>query len=106
MRYPLSKLKPGQAARIILLFEHKSSPCSADSDPGSDSASIRCRLLDLGFEPGTEVVCLLKKHGDELSAFLVKGAVIALRREDADLVLAEEIDAMDKNCTEKKETEL
>lgn len=102
MRYPLSKLKPGQAARIILLFEHKSSPCSADSD----SASIRCRLLDLGFEPGTEVVCLLKKHGDELSAFLVKGAVIALRREDADLVLAEEIDAMEENCTEKREAEL
>lgn len=98
MLYPLSKLKIGQTARIILLFEHKSpsvpysgtTPCSSAPEI-SCPASIQNRLLDLGFEPGTAVTCLLKKCGDELSAFLIKGAVIALRREDADLVLVEDI---------------
>lgn len=68
-------MKVGQTAEIRWLADHK---------------SITKRLFDLGFEPGTRVGCILKKHGDEISAFWVKGAVIALRREDADLVLVEE----------------
>ena len=77
MLYPLSKMKIGQTAEICWL---------------SDNRSITGRLLDLGFEPGTKVTCMLKKHGDQLSAFLVKGAVIALRREDADLVFIKEME--------------
>lgn len=75
MLYPLSKMTIGQTAEISWL---------------SDNKSITGRLLDLGFEPGARVTCVLKKCGDELSAFLVKGAVIALRREDADLVFIQE----------------
>lgn len=71
MLYPLSKMTIGQTAEISWL---------------SDNKFITGRLLDLGFEPGTRVTCVLKKCGDELSAFLIKGAVIALRREDADIV--------------------
>ena len=58
----------------------------------ADNRSITGRLLDLGFEPGTKVTCMLKKRGGQLSAFLVKGAVIALRREDADLVFIKEME--------------
>lgn len=91
MRYPLSKMKIGQTARIVWL--------SDDSPPFS---SVRCRLLDLGFEPGSIITCLLKKHGDELSAFLVKGAVIALRREIAEQVIVEEFTEVSKTEPKKK----
>lgn len=53
----------------------------------SDQKSISKRLADLGFEPGAPVTCVLRKVNGELSAFLIRGAVIALRREDAELVL-------------------
>ena len=82
MLSPLSSLHPGQAASIVRVF---------DNMPSSfDSASIGRRLQDLGFEPGAGVVCVLEKGKNGISAFLIKGAVIALRKEDADLILVEE----------------
>ncbi|WP_366925808.1 FeoA family protein [uncultured Clostridium sp.] len=85
MLYPLSKMSIGQTAVICWL---------------SDNKSITGRLLDLGFEPGTSVTCILRKCDGELSAFLIKGAVIALRREDADLIFIKE------NETETEEPHL
>ena len=41
------------------------------------------RLLDLGFTEGTRVQCLYAAPSGEPRAYLVRGAVIALRREDA-----------------------
>ena len=49
--------------------------------PGGDAMSRR--LLDIGFTPGTSVTCLYKAPGGDPRAYLVRGAVIALRREDA-----------------------
>ena len=40
-------------------------------------------LKELGFIRGTRVTCLLKSFAGDPTAYLVKGAVIALRREDA-----------------------
>lgn len=77
--YPLSKLNIDQSAEIFWLSDHK---------------PVSMRLLDLGFEPGTRVTCVLKRGKDELSAFLVKGTVIALRREDAEIVLVSEPSGM------------
>ncbi|NUM72429.1 MAG: metal-dependent transcriptional regulator [Ignavibacteriaceae bacterium] len=39
----------------------------------------RRRLLDLGFVPGTEISCLMKSPSGEPTAYIVKGATIALR---------------------------
>lgn len=78
MLFPLSKMSPGQTAVISWV---------------SDNTSISKRLMDLGFEPEASVSCILKKKNGELSAFLIRGAVIALRREDAELVLVEEKEA-------------
>jgi len=64
-------MKIGQTAEICWLADHK---------------AITKRLLDLGFEPGARVGCVLTKHGGEISAYWIKGAVIALRREDAELM--------------------
>ena len=41
------------------------------------------RLLDIGFTEGTRVQCLYAAPSGEPRAYLVRGAVIALRREDA-----------------------
>ena len=49
----------------------------------------RRRLLDLGFVPGTEVETCLSSPLGNPRAYLVKGASIALRKEQADLVLIE-----------------
>ncbi len=55
--------------------------------PG-DGAMNR-RLLDVGFTPGAAVTCLFQAPGGDPRAYLVRGAVIALRREDARAVQVE-----------------
>ena len=61
----LKDLKRGQRARVRAL----------DSTGG-----IRRRLLDI---EGTEVECLGKSPAGDPTAFLIRGAVIALRAEDS-----------------------
>lgn len=43
----------------------------------------RRRLLDLGFTPGAVVTCLFSAPSGDPRAYMVRGSVIALRREDA-----------------------
>jgi DtxR family Mn-dependent transcriptional regulator len=47
----------------------------------------RRRLLDLGFVPGTEVAAVMKSPSGDPTGYRVRGAVIALRRDQADLIL-------------------
>ena len=44
------------------------------------------RLMDIGFTEGTEVKCVLAAPSGEPKAYLATGSVIALRREDAQLI--------------------
>lgn len=44
---------------------------------------MRRRLMDLGFVPGTKVECLRRSPAGDPTAYLIRGTVIALRREDA-----------------------
>lgn len=53
------------------------------------SGSMRRRLLDIGLVEGTEVECLGRSPGGDPSAYLIRGAVIAVRAEDARKVLIE-----------------
>ncbi len=69
---PLSSLKPGDLARVIRL-----------AVDGAD----RGRLLDLGFTPGSEVECLFSSPMGDPIAYRVRGAAVALRREQSDKVL-------------------
>jgi ferrous iron transport protein A len=48
---------------------------------------IRRRLLDIGLIEGTEVECLQKSPAGDPVAYLIRGAVIALRSEDSCKVL-------------------
>lgn len=47
------------------------------------TSKIRRRLLDLGLIAGTKVKCLQKSPAGDPAAYLIRGAVIALRCEDS-----------------------
>lgn len=53
--------------------------------------SIRRRLRDIGFVEGAKVECIMKSPLGDPVAYLIKGAVIALRREDAASITVEEV---------------
>lgn len=44
---------------------------------------IRRRLLDMGLIEGTEIECVLKNPKGDPCAYLIRGATVALRCEDA-----------------------
>lgn len=75
-RETLAGLKAGARARVLALAPTVHGP-------------QRRRLLDLGFVPGTEVVAEFKSAMGEPMAFRVRGALIALRSEQAAAVLVE-----------------
>lgn len=52
-------------------------------DSVSARDETRRRLLELGFTPGTLVDCLMRAPSGDPTAYRVRSAVIALRREDA-----------------------
>lgn len=45
--------------------------------------SMRRRLLDIGLIPGTRVTCMGRSPAGDPCAYLIRGAVIALRSSDA-----------------------
>ena len=53
----------------------------------SSNGTIRRRLQDIGFIPGTKVVCIQSSPLGDPVAYLIRGAVIALRHEDASCIL-------------------
>lgn len=48
---------------------------------------LRRRLMDIGFVEGTKVECVRISPFKDPKAYLVRGAVIALRKEDAKTIL-------------------
>jgi len=52
--------------------------------------SMRRRLLDLGLIAGTPVECVGQSPGGDPRAYLIRGAVIAIRRADGRGILLEE----------------
>ena len=51
------------------------------------TGAMRRRLLDMGLIPGARVECLQKSPSGDPVAYLIRGAVIALRREDSSRIL-------------------
>ena len=82
-RHCLSSLKIGQAGQV------------ADLSPACRGLERR-RLLDLGLVPGTVVKAELRSMGDDPTAYRIRGALIALRRQQADLILIKPINAIDE----------
>ena len=51
------------------------------------TGAMRRRMLDIGLAPGTEVECLGRSPAGDPSAYLIRGAVIAIRASDGRDVL-------------------
>lgn len=73
---PLSNLSLGDKCRVNSLIAH---------------GAIRRRFLDLGLIEGTEVIALEQSPSGDPIAYFIRGAVIALRSEDASQILVEKI---------------
>lgn len=69
---PLSAIQEGQQATVETLLA---------------TDSMRRRLLDIGLVAGTKVTCLQKSPAGDPVAYLIRGAVIAIRSEDAERIL-------------------
>ncbi len=74
--YPLNYLPLGKKARVRNLIS---------------DGSTRRRMLDLGIIFDTEVEALQKSPSGDPIAYSIRGAVIALRSEEASQILVEEI---------------
>jgi len=55
------------------------------------SGGIKRRLLDIGLTPGTMVESVLCNPGGNLIAYMIRGALIAIRDDDAKNVLVREL---------------
>lgn len=73
----LSALKPGEIGRVKQLGK---------------AGDIRRRLLDIGLIEHTKVECVGKSPGGDPSAYLIRGAVIAIRSEDGRHIIVETIE--------------
>ncbi len=51
------------------------------------SGAMRRRMIDLGIVEGTKIECVGRSPSGDPSAYLVRGAVIAIRKRDAKDVL-------------------
>lgn len=68
----MNDLVPGQRAKVLRL---------------DMAGGMRRRLLDLGLVEDTAVECLGRSPGGDPAAYLIRGAVIALRDSDSQGVL-------------------
>ena len=64
----LDKLRSGERGRVTELLSE---------------GSMRRRMIDLGVVEGTEIECVGKSPSGDPSAYLIRGAVIAIRAKDA-----------------------
>ena len=68
---PLSELKIGESAQVAMISQRS-------------RGLERRRLMDLGILPGTTIVAEMKSPSGDPTAYKVRGATIALRREQAE----------------------
>lgn len=71
---PLNRVPEGRVARVIDLFT---------------TGNMRRRLQDIGLIEGTDVECLQKSPAGDPVAYLIRGAVVALRSEDSSQILVD-----------------
>lgn len=54
--------------------------------------SIRRRFLDIGLTPGCKVTCVLMSPSKNPNAYLIRGAIIAIRKEDAKSIIIKKVE--------------
>ncbi len=75
----LSSLEAGEKAKVRTLYT---------------KGSMRRRLLDIGLIDDTKVECVQKSPSGDPKAYLIRGAVIALRNSDARNIIIERTEGM------------
>lgn len=60
--------------------------CRAVVSGMSSSGSMRRRLMDIGLTENTTVECVGRSAAGDPSAYLIRGAVIAIRSEDSEKI--------------------
>ncbi len=88
----LSALEPGEKAEVVRIGR-------------SFHSSERRRLMDLGFVPGTIVEAAFKSPGGDPVAYMVRGALIALRSEQSDLIFIGRLEDPSGDKTEQQHEE-
>ena len=76
METTMNNMKIGETAKVLRLELPK---------------SAGRRLQDIGLIAGTKVFCALKSPSGDPKAFLIRGAVIAIREEDGAGVVVEKV---------------
>lgn len=74
----LSELKPGEAAEVVSISR-------------ASRSVERRRLMDLGILPGTQISAEFTGPGRDPTAYRVRGALIALRRDQADYIFVRNV---------------
>lgn len=54
-------------------------------------SDMRRRFMDMGLIVGTEVTCIVQSRGGDISAYLVRGTVIAIRSDDVKEIFIEKL---------------
>ena len=72
--HPLTELDEGQIARVKNILS---------------TGSMRRRLQDIGRIENTDVQCMQKSPSGDPIAYLIRGAIIALRTEDSGNILVQ-----------------
>ncbi len=72
----LNEIAVGESAEVLRLLTH---------------GSMRRRLLDIGLTEGTVVECVGRSPAGDPAAYLIRGAVIAIRSEDCCDILIQEV---------------
>ena len=85
-RKALSELRPGERARVR---ENRT------------EGSMRRRLLDIGLIEDTEVACIGISPGGDPRAYLIRGAVIAIRACDGRNILTEPCGEAETPCRQR-----
>lgn len=75
--YTLDCLKVGKTAEVVKL---------------NTKDSIGRRFLDIGIVPGSKIECVMESPGGNPIAYLIKGALIAIRKEDTKQILIKDLE--------------
>ncbi len=77
----MDKMRPGERAEVTCVAAKR---------------GIKRRLFDLGLIPGREVECVSRSPGGDPSAYLICGALIALRARDVADITVKQKDTQNK----------
>ena len=68
----LNMLKTGEIAKVLRL---------------ENKGDIRRRLFDLGIIEGSEITCVFKAPFGDPTAYMIKGTIIAIRKNDSEKIV-------------------